>query len=504
MAEKGGLKGMFNASERDGVQYRKAKLWEMILGNANNGCGICFYLLMMYASYIASEGYGIATAVAGMIITGTRLFDGATDALAAAIYEKFPAKHGKVRIFLIVGWVLASLGVFTMYNWASGKFSGAAGIAVFIFAYVLYVLGYTINGVSGGTVATIITNDPTQRPMNGFISTMYSYITPMVFNTIIAFLILPKYDNKYNAPMLKEACFLYAAVALFFVIVACIGLKNVDVEATFEALSANKKDEKESKITFKDMVHVFSENKETRMYILTGVSDKFAQQVGSQSIIGTMLNGILIGSYMMSTLVGNFGMIVGLFFAFAGGVYVAKNGAKKSTTVWSWAAIILSVINFLFFCYLGIDGMKSVGEMGPQVIFFAIIATLITGVKMILTTTSTAMRADIVDYELERSGKYMPAVIGGVYSFIDKLVTSVCSTVAAVCVAFIGYKNTVPQMGDKATPAIFWMTMALYFGLPVIGWICNIIAMHYYSLDKERMVEVAKNIAAKKQEAMES
>ena len=27
--------GIFNASERDGVQYRKASLLEMILGNAN-------------------------------------------------------------------------------------------------------------------------------------------------------------------------------------------------------------------------------------------------------------------------------------------------------------------------------------------------------------------------------------------------------------------------------------------------------------------------------------
>lgn len=41
-------------SARDGVQYRKASMLEMILGNANNGCGICFYLLMMYASYIAN------------------------------------------------------------------------------------------------------------------------------------------------------------------------------------------------------------------------------------------------------------------------------------------------------------------------------------------------------------------------------------------------------------------------------------------------------------------
>lgn len=38
------------------------------------------------------------------------------------------------------------------------------------------------------------------------------------------------------------------------------------------------------------------------------------------------------------------------------------------------------------------------------------------------------------------------------------------------------------------------------FGLPIIGWLCNIIAMKFYELDKERMVEVQKNIAEMKEQ----
>ena len=151
--------GLLHASERDGVQYRKAKLWEMIIGNANNGCGICFYLLMMYASYIGTEGYGIVTVVVGTILMAMRIFDGATDALGAAIFEKINPKHGKIRIFLVTGWVLASLGVLIMYSWAACKFSGVAGFVVFILSYIIYILGYTINGLAGGVIGTVITND---------------------------------------------------------------------------------------------------------------------------------------------------------------------------------------------------------------------------------------------------------------------------------------------------------------------------------------------------------
>jgi hypothetical protein len=62
----------------------------------------------------------------------------------------------------------------------------------------------------------------------------------------------------------------------------------------------------------------------------------------------------------------------------------------------------------------------------------------------------------------------------------------------------IGYVNTVPQMGDKATWSILIMTILLSFGLPIIGWLINIVAMKNYGLTKERMVEVAKNVAGKK------
>lgn len=116
-----------DASRRDGVQYRKASWFDLIISSANAGTGMCFYLLMTYASYIGTQGYGITTAMVGMILTGMRIFDGVTDALFAAFFEKMPARFGKIRIFMIGGWALTGISVITMYSWAAGKFEGAAG-----------------------------------------------------------------------------------------------------------------------------------------------------------------------------------------------------------------------------------------------------------------------------------------------------------------------------------------------------------------------------------------
>ena len=42
------------------------------------------------------------------------------------------------------------------------------------------------------------------------------------------------------------------------------------------------------------------------------------------------------------------------------------------------------------------------------------------------------------------------------------------------------------------------MTMALYFGLPILGWIVSLVAMRFSDLDKAKMVEIQKAIAEKK------
>lgn len=491
-------KKLSKASQRDGVEYRTASKLSLILGVATNGGGMCFYLLMMYASYIANAGYGIAVATAGIIITGTRIFDGVTDPIVAAIFDRWKAgKHGKIRIFLILAWAVMSLACMMMYSWMSGRFTGVAGIVWFIGIYVVYIIGYTMMNMSSGAIGNIITNDPTQRPFMNFIGTIYSYCVPMLFNTLISFAVLPKYDNQYNAECLQEACIWYICGAFIFLVLACIGLTPADKPEVLNNVTFGD-DGKEKKIGFKEMWSLLKDNKNLQMYIVTGASDKIAQTTAGQSIVMTMLNGILIANYQVATLMGNVTAIVGIAFAFLGGVYVAKKGSKKATSVWSWASILLSVVMIVFCMILGPQGMPKIAKFGVPMILYIVLSIGLTGFKMILSTASGVMRADVTDYELERSGNFLAGTVGGVYSFLDKIISSFASTIAACMVSLIGYKTVMPQMGDKATPAVFWMTMFLAFGLPILGWLCNVIAMKYYNLDKERMVEVQKNIAAMK------
>ena len=78
----------------EGVTYRKSPTWRIALSQMNNGSATCFYVLMGYASYCANQGYGILTAIVGIILTCTRIFDAITDPLVALILDKMITRFG--------------------------------------------------------------------------------------------------------------------------------------------------------------------------------------------------------------------------------------------------------------------------------------------------------------------------------------------------------------------------------------------------------------------------
>ena len=59
-----------------------------------------------------------------------------------------------------------------------------------------------------------------------------------------------------------------------------------------------------------DVLEVLKHNKPLQCYIASNASDKLAQQVGSQAIINTMLNGILIGNMGLATTLSMISMVL--------------------------------------------------------------------------------------------------------------------------------------------------------------------------------------------------
>ena len=122
------------------------------------------------------------------------------------------------------------------------------------------------------------------------------------------------------------------------------------------------------------------------------------------------------------------------------------------------------------------------------------------------------MVADCADYETYRSGKFIPGIMGTLFSLVDKLVSSLSATVVSVALLFIG----VSDLPTKATPYVEgmnWVVIALFCLVPMCAWGLTLWAMKGYELDGKRIKTINAVNAARKaaiaegmslQEAMET
>lgn len=235
------------ASEIDGVQYRRAKHWQIALSQLNNGSAMIFYVLVGMMSYLQNAGYGIAVAVAGFILTGTRILDGVIDPLLALIIDKVNLTFGKLRFFLLIGWAIRSFAVLLLFVWASDQ---GLGILFFILVYVVYIIGSSTNDIAGNMMGPVMTNDPRQRPVVGVWGTVYAYLVPTIFTLISTVVILPKHGNQFTVGMLSETAVVFVVASFFFQILAVIGISGADKPENFRHLAAR---DDESKVAFRDM-----------------------------------------------------------------------------------------------------------------------------------------------------------------------------------------------------------------------------------------------------------
>ena len=487
-------------SEIDGVQYRRAKLWQIILQACNALVGMSVYTLIGLATYAGNIGYGIAIVTVGSIVAFSRILDGITDPLLAFVYDRVNTRWGKLRVLMIGGFLIEAFALLCMFSLTSSK---GLGIVVFTITYIVYVIGYTITNMTAQTLPAIMTNDPRQRPTIGVWTTAMNYLVPMIMTVVLTMVLLPRFGTQvpgvdggdpsynYNQSFLTAAVWATIAVGAIGTLLVCIGISEYDKP---EFLAGTTK--KHENLKLRDMLNVLFHNRPLQCYIASNASDKIAQQTMTQAVINTLINGILIGNLQIAIMLTVISMIPSIFFAAFGARYVGRHGSNKGIVFWTMVSMGISIVTLIFF--IVIDPKQIGVMMSPAMIIYVLLTLLQNGSNMCVTTANNSFMADTIDYELDRSGKYIPAVVTGTYSLIDKLITSLSAVIATGAVALIGYTDTVPQPGDPSTPGVFAVAMAVKFGFPIIGWIITLVAMKFCPLTKEEMVNVQKRIAEKK------
>jgi Na+/melibiose symporter-like transporter len=484
------------------TNMNRAKFYQLALFPMNNGATNVYFVLIL--SYVATFGENILGLVgfASIMVTMMRLFDAITDPIIGALMDKTSTKFGKFRPFMVIGNAIMAVSVIVLYVFTPmiPDTMMWARYAAFTGLYAVWVIGYTFQTSVTRAAQAVLTNDPKQRPLFTIFNTVGSLAGMGVMQFIGPILAGDGFFGDYNATWFAMMTPVGIVMSILLTVLAIIGIWEKDNEKYF-GLGG-----KQEKVKVSEYVQIIKNNKPLQRLMIAGGGCKLALAIATNVTVLCMLYGCMMGNYDGLYLPM---MVLGYVFSapfFALTVRTSqKHGQKRSLMTYVGVALV---------CYVGVLALLMLWQPGNPAVNLTFMAdgklslNLYTIAFLLLfgigygAYYSTAdmpipMVADCADYETYRSGKFIPGIMGTLFSLVDKLVSSLSSTVVFIAVSFIGYQG----LPTKATPymdGMNWVVIALFCLVPMAAWALTLIAMRGYELDGKRVKTINAVNAARK------
>ena len=318
----------------------------------------------------------------------------------------------------------------------------------------------------------------------------------------------------YSAPLIGKAAGGYNT-ATFFSRLAPIGIVVSIVLTILAVIGIAEKDQskyfgiggKTEKVKVREYVAIIRGNKPMQRLMVAGAGCKLALAIATHTVVLCMLYGCMMGHYDGLYLPM---MVLGYVFSAPFFILTIRTSQKhgQKVSLQRYVALALAM-------YVGVLGLLLVWQQGNpattlslftdgklSINLYTILFILFFGVGY-GAYYSTAdmpipMVADCSDYETYRSGKYIPGIMGTLFSLVDKLVSSLASFVVTIALAFIGFSG-VPDQYTPYAPGMNWVVIALFCIIPMLAWLATLIAMKGYSLTGAKMKEIQAVNSARKE-----
>ena len=530
--------------EENGIH--RAKMWEIMMYALNNTSTNTYMLVVGYISYFLIGIVGLASVLAGSIVTIMRVWDGVTDPFVGMMVDKTNGKFGKNRPFIVIGQIIMFATTFVMFNFIPKMGTGVRFVA-FIIIYMVYILGYTCQCVVTKSAQTCLTNDPKQRPIFAMCDTVYNIILMnILFPIIVTDVLVPKFTLTaeanaaeiaslvaqnpalagiveksggslsafYNPGLFTTMQLMFGGLSAVFAVCAIIALWRKDNPKYFGLGTTQK-------VGIKDYVDTLAHNRAIQMLVVSASTDKLFMSTKSNATVMICLFGIIFGNYAAFSSYSQITSIpICLISILLMNKIARQMGQKASMLVGTWGGIIGSIAITLFLFFFNPKGDASKFSLPAfrlirpdtwgtlftgwttTALIFVLLVIAWSGVQALSSSIVITMTADCADYEVYRTGKYVPGLMGTLFSFVDKLVSSFAPMVAGVMFSMCGYTDHNPVMGDPVTPGLRGGVVFCAYGMIMIGLVCNLIAMKFYPLTKEKMEEIQDEVAQIKMKAM--
>ena len=473
--------------EHNGIH--RVPLWR-IAGYALNNTATNVYLMMMnYATYYLMGWVGVGMMVASSLTMMMRIWDGVTDPFVGFMVDKTNSKFGKNRPFIVIGQIILCVTSYIAFH-VTHKLPQGVRFPFYVVVLMVYYLGYTCQCVVTKFAQSCMTNDPKQRPMFASFDG--------VFNTLlfaILGIIIPRIADGYtDVGGYASTQFMHT----LWLMTAIITPKDRP-----EFFGTGKP----VKVGLKDYWDTLKNNRAIQMLVLSASTDKLGSSAKSSAVMVAMFACIAGSNLLQSNVTGLVTIpstiVCFLFISF----FATRLGQRKAMLIGSVGGLVINgalAALWLLGDPTTMTSNPATGALnwGYFLILYLVLTIIAAGFQGISGNIVIPMTADCADYEVYRTGKYVPGLMGTLFSFVDKLVSSFAPMVAGVMFSMCGYTDHNPVMGDPVTPGLRGGVVFCAYGMIMLGLVCNLIAMKFYPLTKEKMEEIQDEVAQIKMKAM--
>ena len=486
---------MENEKNAAGSGVNRAKTYQLVLFPLNNGATNVYYVLIL--SYIATFGnnvLGIATVFASVMVTGMRVFDAFTDPIIGALMDRTNGKLGKFRPFMLIGNIIMGFAVFMLYCICPDISEENMWLryAAFIVLYAVWVIGYTFQTSVTRSGQTVLTNDPKQRPLFTIFNTIGS-MAGMGLMQFMAPIIRSVVADYSSADFYRVLTPIGVVISFFLTILAIIGIWEKDNPKYFGIGGA-----KQEKTKASEYIQIIKENNPMKRLMVAGAGCKLALSIATNVTVLCMLYGCMMGDYDGLYLPM---MVLGYVFSVPFFLLTVRTSQKKGQK-----ASLMKYVSVALICYVGVLALLFLWRQGDPAwnlslfsngtitinlytVLFILFFGIGYGAYYSTADMPIPMVADCSDYETYRSGKYIPGIMGTLFSLVDKLVSSLSATIVGIAVSIIGLEN-LPTADTPYAPGMSSVVIILFCIVPMAAWAITLFVMRKYELTGERMKEI--------------
>jgi Na+/melibiose symporter-like transporter len=446
------------------------KLWRVImfpLTSASSNVHNMIYL--MFFMVFATEALKLNPVTTGLILTVSRLVDGFVDPFLGALLDKTETRFGKFRPFLVIGSIIANFSIVMVFQ-VSFTISEGSKMIWLITWYLIWVIGYSCMQVANSSALSIVTKNPKHRPVSGVAGGIYTTLLGILGQ--VAAVPIIKHYGGFSEP--KGWAIITTLAVILNILLLILGLTAIAAKDKKEFFKSpnQKADNGTNKAQFKDYIEVMKINKPLQRLIGSVTANKTAEAISSGAMMYFYMYAVK--NVSLQPVVGGFSLPMGIVGAFVAGGVAVRFGTKKAYVFGAWTNVLIMAVLLIVRPFNGSVVPMFVFLMATNILF-----------RRMTAQNINPMIADIIDYHNYTTGKFLPGVIGSLFSFIEKLVSSFGSTIVGVVMGYAGYKA-----GVEPTSTLYWATLLLYLGAPMLGDLTSALVMKNYAIDNKMYKEM--------------